>query len=42
MLLSSAIVSFTLPADVISEALLGPHGYVDDIRLCAYVADVVR
>lgn len=41
-LLSSAIAYFILPADVISEELYGPYGYVDDIWLCAYVADVVR
>ena len=42
MLLSSAIVSFILPVNIISEELHGPHGYVDDTWLCAYVADVVR
>ena len=41
-LISSAIAYFILPADIISEALHGPYGYVDDIWLCAYVADVVR
>jgi uncharacterized membrane protein YkvA (DUF1232 family) len=41
-LISSAIAYFILPADVISEELHGPYGYVDDIWLCAYVADVVR
>ena len=41
-LISCAIAYFILPADIISEALLGPYGYVDDIWLCAYVADEVR
>jgi uncharacterized membrane protein YkvA (DUF1232 family) len=31
-----------LLADIISEELHGPYGYVDDIWLCAYVADVVQ
>lgn len=41
-LISSAIAYFILPADIIPEELYGPYGYVDDIWLCAYVADVVR
>lgn len=41
-LISSAIAYFILPADIISEELHGPYGYVDDIWLCAYVADLVR
>lgn len=41
-LLSCAIAYFILPADVIPEELYGPYGYVDDIWLCAYAADVVR
>jgi uncharacterized membrane protein YkvA (DUF1232 family) len=41
-LISSAIAYFILPADIISEELYGPYGYVDDIWLCAYVADVVQ
>ncbi len=41
-LIASAIAYFILPADVIPEELYGPYGYVDDIWLCAYVADVVR
>ena len=40
--IGSAIAYFILPADIISEELHGPYGYVDDIWLCAYVADVVR
>lgn len=41
-LVASAIAYFILPADIIPEELYGPYGYVDDIWLCAYVADVVR
>lgn len=41
-LISSAIAYFILPADIISEELHGPYGYVDDIWLCAYVADVIH
>lgn len=41
-LISSAIAYFILPADIIAEELHGPYGYVDDIWLCAYVADVVH
>jgi uncharacterized membrane protein YkvA (DUF1232 family) len=41
-LISCAIAYFILPADIISEELHGPYGYVDDIWLCSYVADVVR
>ncbi len=41
-LISCAIAYFILPADVIAEELHGPYGYVDDIWLCAYVADAVR
>jgi uncharacterized membrane protein YkvA (DUF1232 family) len=41
-LIACAIAYFILPADIIPEELLGPYGYVDDMWLCAYVADVVR
>ena len=41
-LIACAIAYFILPADVIPEELYGPYGYVDDIWLCAYAADVVR
>jgi uncharacterized membrane protein YkvA (DUF1232 family) len=41
-LIACAIAYFILPADVISEELYGPYGYVDDIWLCAYIADGVR
>jgi uncharacterized membrane protein YkvA (DUF1232 family) len=40
-LISSGIAYFILPADIIAEELHGPYGYVDDIWLCAFVADVV-
>jgi uncharacterized membrane protein YkvA (DUF1232 family) len=40
-LIASAIAYFILPADIIPEELYGPYGYVDDIWLCAYVADEV-
>lgn len=35
--LVGAIVYFVSPIDLISEALLGPVGYVDDLVLAAYV-----
>jgi uncharacterized membrane protein YkvA (DUF1232 family) len=41
-LIACAIAYFILPADIISEELYGPYGYVDDIWLCAYVADAIR
>lgn len=41
-LVLAAIAYFILPVDVISEALEGPYGYVDDIWLCAWVAEKVR
>jgi uncharacterized membrane protein YkvA (DUF1232 family) len=41
-LLLATIAYFILPADVFPEDLYGPYGYVDDIFLCAYVADHVR
>ncbi len=37
-----AVAYFILPADVIPEDIHGPYGYVDDIFLCAFVADVLR
>jgi len=41
-LISCAIAYFILPVDIISENIYGPYGYIDDIWLCAYVADHVR
>lgn len=41
-LIISAIAYFILPADVIPEDIHGPYGYVDDIFLCAFVADRLR
>ena len=41
-LVLSAIAYFILPADIIPEELEGPYGYVDDIWLCAFVADHIR
>jgi uncharacterized membrane protein YkvA (DUF1232 family) len=41
-LVLAAIAYFILPADIIPEELEGPYGYVDDIWLCAFVANKVR
>lgn len=41
-LVSCAIAYFILPADIVSEDIYGPYGYVDDIFLSALVADGVR
>jgi uncharacterized membrane protein YkvA (DUF1232 family) len=41
-LVSCAIAYFILPADIISEDIYGPYGYVDDIFLSAFIANVVR
>jgi uncharacterized membrane protein YkvA (DUF1232 family) len=41
-LLLATIAYFILPADVFPEDLHGPYGYVDDIFLCAYVADHIQ
>jgi uncharacterized membrane protein YkvA (DUF1232 family) len=41
-LVLAAIAYFILPVDVIPEELEGPYGYVDDIWLCAFVAERVR
>lgn len=40
-LVIAAIAYFILPEDVIPEEKYGPMGYVDDIYLCAFVADQV-
>jgi len=41
-LIACAVAYFILPADVIPEELHGPYGYIDDIWLCSFVADMVR
>ena len=41
-LVSCAIAYFILPADIIPEEIYGPYGYVDDIFLCAFIANQVR
>lgn len=41
-LVLAAIAYFILPADIIPEDLEGPYGYMDDIWLCAFVADRIR
>lgn len=40
-LVIASIAYFILPSDVIPEDELGPRGYIDDIFLCAFVADKV-
>ena len=37
-LVSCAIAYFIIPADIISEEIHGPYGYIDDIFFCAFVA----
>ena len=41
-LVLAAIAYFILPVDIIPESLEGPYGYVDDIWLCAFVAERIR
>ncbi|MBN1323302.1 MAG: DUF1232 domain-containing protein [Methanotrichaceae archaeon] len=41
-LVIAAIAYFIMPKDVIPEEIHGPKGYVDDIFLCALVAEKVR
>ncbi len=41
-LVIAGIAYFILPADIIPEDIHGPYGYVDDIFLCAVVADRIR
>ncbi|MEM2096774.1 MAG: DUF1232 domain-containing protein [Methanothrix sp.] len=41
-LVIAAIAYFILPSDIIPEESHGAEGYVDDIFLCAVVADQVR
>lgn len=38
----AAVAYFVLPYDVMPEEIYGPYGYLDDIFLCALVADRVR
>lgn len=40
-LIIAAIAYFILPEDIIPEDKFGPVGYVDDIYLCAFVANEV-
>ena len=40
-LVIAAMAYFILPADAIPEDKYGPIGYIDDIFLCAFVADRV-
>ena len=40
-LVIAAIAYFILPEDIIPEERYGPAGYVDDIYLCAFVANEV-
>ena len=39
--LAAAIAYFISPIDLLSEALLGPAGYVDDIALAAFVLKLI-
>lgn len=41
-LILAAVAYFILPADIIPEDLHGPYGYLDDLFLCAFVAEQVR
>jgi uncharacterized membrane protein YkvA (DUF1232 family) len=41
LLVLAAVAYFILPVDIIPEEMEGPYGYVDDIWLCAFVADRV-
>lgn len=40
-LVSCAIAYFIIPADIISEEIHGPYGYIDDIYFCAFIADQI-
>jgi uncharacterized membrane protein YkvA (DUF1232 family) len=40
-LVIASVAYFILPADIIPEDIHGPYGYVDDIFLCAFVANQV-
>lgn len=41
-LVITSVAYFVLPADIMPEDLEGPSGYIDDIFLCAFVADRIR
>ena len=41
-LVIAAIAYFILPGDIVPEDKYGPMGFVDDIFLCAFVADQIR
>jgi uncharacterized membrane protein YkvA (DUF1232 family) len=41
-LVIAAIAYFILPGDVVPEDKYGPMGFIDDIFLCAFVADQIR
>jgi uncharacterized membrane protein YkvA (DUF1232 family) len=38
----AAVAYFVIPSDIIPEDMQGPPGYIDDIYLCAFVAEQVR
>jgi len=42
LLVLAAVAYFILPVDIIPEELEGPYGYMDDIWLCAFVANRVQ
>lgn len=41
-LVIAAIAYFILPADIIPESIHGPRGYIDDLFICAIVAQRIR
>lgn len=41
-LVSCAIAYFIIPADIISEEIHGPYGYIDDIFFCAFVVKEIE
>ncbi|MEJ2266772.1 MAG: DUF1232 domain-containing protein [Anaerolineales bacterium] len=41
-LVITTIAYFVLPADIMPEDLQGPSGYIDDIFLCAFIADRIH
>lgn len=42
LLVLAAIAYFVVPGEIMPEDLEGPHGYVDDLFLSAWVARLVR